>query len=118
MSAEEVVSTILILAIVGLIGAGGWRTFAKAGKPGWAFLVPVYNWYVITQIGGLSGAWLFGMFVPYANMFINPYIHYKLAQRFSCGPGMTLALLVGIGWPILGFGNFECLPDSTESDQK
>jgi len=40
-----VVFTILVIAAV-------WRVFTKAGKPGWAALIPIYNMIVLLEIAG------------------------------------------------------------------
>lgn len=34
---------ILYLAVIVLTIAGMWKTFDKAGQPGWAAIVPFYN---------------------------------------------------------------------------
>jgi hypothetical protein len=113
MSTEETMALLLslggsvfVFAAVGLLLVGNWKTYTKAGQPGWGSLVPFYNLYLITKIGRLSGWWFVGIFVPYVNMIAWPYAHYKVAQRFGCGIGMTLALLLGFGWLLLGFGNY------------
>src|SRR6516165_7006115 len=42
---------ILALAYVPMI-IGAWKVFDKAGEPGWASIVPIYNAMVIARIGG------------------------------------------------------------------
>ena len=32
----------------------GWRIFEKAGKPGWAFIIPFYNVIVLLEIVDLT----------------------------------------------------------------
>src|SRR6516162_9295415 len=34
--------------------AGAWKVFSKAGEPGWAALVPIYNNMVAGRISGLG----------------------------------------------------------------
>ena len=41
----------LVISLVILISI--WKTFKKAGQPGWATLIPIYNTYVLTQIAKL-----------------------------------------------------------------
>ena len=41
-------------AIVTIIGE--WKVFEKAGKPGWAAIIPFYNNYVLYQIGDMPVA--------------------------------------------------------------
>ena len=40
------------LIIVVPFVAGMWKIFEKAGQPGWAAIVPIYNLFVLTQIAG------------------------------------------------------------------
>jgi len=46
------------LAVVVVI-IGGWKTFEKAGHPGWAILVPFYNAYILLKIAGQGGGCFF-----------------------------------------------------------
>ena len=46
------------LIFVLLLIASLWRIFTKAGQPGWAAIVPIYNIYVLLQIVGRPGWWL------------------------------------------------------------
>ncbi|MGH2508226.1 MAG: DUF5684 domain-containing protein [Ktedonobacteraceae bacterium] len=34
-----------------------WRVYEKAGKPGWACLIPIYNTWILAEIGGKPGWW-------------------------------------------------------------
>ncbi len=40
------------LAILVAVIAGVWKTFEKAGQPGWAAIVPIYNITMIRLIAG------------------------------------------------------------------
>lgn len=49
------VGTILLviqLAIIVLVFTGFWKTFQKAGKPGWGAVVPIYNVVLLLEIAG------------------------------------------------------------------
>ncbi|HUG89954.1 MAG TPA: DUF5684 domain-containing protein, partial [Planctomycetaceae bacterium] len=50
--AGNAVGTILFLGVLVLIIAGVWKTFTKAGEPGWAALIPIYNVVVLCRIAG------------------------------------------------------------------
>lgn len=39
------------VAVIVLAIAGMWKTFEKAGQPGWAAIVPFYNWWIWIKIG-------------------------------------------------------------------
>ena len=45
----------LIVCVLSIIAM--WRIFTKAGKPGWASIIPVYNMVVLFQIVGMN-PWL------------------------------------------------------------
>src|SRR5208283_4844553 len=52
------------LALVVLVVAGMWKAFVKAGQPGWAVLIPIYNMYVLLKAAGKPGWWLLLMLIP------------------------------------------------------
>ena len=56
---------LLMVAIVAIFIAGMWRMFSKAGQPGWASIVPVYNLVVLLQIAGRPVWWLLLFFIPF-----------------------------------------------------
>lgn len=86
-----------------------WRIYEKAGQPGWACLIPVYNFYVLLKIVGKPGWWLIWMFIPIANIVIGIWVINLLSKSFGKDVGFTLGLifLSIIFYPILGFGNAE-----------
>lgn len=93
------VSLVLMLVIV----ASFWKMFVKAGQPGWAALIPIYNAFVLLKIAGKSPWWILLLCVPVVNLVV----FVALAQRFgkSTGFGIGLGLLTPIFVPILGFGD-------------
>ena len=46
------------LALIVLVLAGWWKMFEKAGQPGWAAIIPIYNLYILLKIAGRPGWWL------------------------------------------------------------
>ena len=58
----------LLVAI--LVIAGLWRVFTKAGKPGWAALIPIYNLIVLLQIVGKPAWWLLLFLIPGVNVIM------------------------------------------------
>jgi uncharacterized protein DUF5684 len=96
-------AVILICAVALLQIIAIWRVFEKAGKPGWAAIIPIYNTIVICQIGGKPGWWVIPSFlIPF--FIIWPYN--MVSKSFGHDEGFTVGLfLLGIiFWPILGFG--------------
>jgi len=62
----------LLVAI--LVIAGLWRVFTKAGKPGWAALIPIYNLIVLLQIVGKPAWWLLLFLIPGVNVIMLIFI--------------------------------------------
>jgi hypothetical protein len=102
----------LVIGIVTLIGM--WKVFAKAGQPGWAVLVPIYNIIVLLRVAGLPWYWVFAPFVAIipilgwiAYIVWIVWVHHRISTRFGQGVGFTigLTLLGPIFWLILGFGS-------------
>jgi len=97
----------IVLAILILVAL--WKIFTKAGKPGWAIIVPVYNIWVLFEIVGYPGWWSVLSFVPIANFFTTIMIfvsYFKLGKLFGKGTGFSICLVLFpyITLPILGFG--------------
>lgn len=87
--------------------AAMWKVFSKAGQPGWASIIPLYNLYVLLKITGHSGWWILLMFVPLVNFIISIIVFIDLARAFGKGTGFGIGLifLSPIFIPILGFGD-------------
>ena len=94
------------LLIIGIIVAGMWTTFNKAGKPGWAAIIPIYNTYLLIKIGDNAWWWLILFFIPIVNILAAAKVSIDVAGKFGKGVlfGLGLALLPFICYPILGFG--------------
>lgn len=100
---------IVCLAIVVVSLVGMWKVFEKAGKPGWAAIVPFYNLYCLFEMSFGNG-WLFLLtFVPCANFVVAILCYFKLAKAFGKGIGFGFGLLFFnfIFMMILGFGDAE-----------
>jgi hypothetical protein len=84
-----------------------WKVYEKAGQPGWAVLIPFYNFYILLKIVGKPGWWLLLLFVPFVNLVIGVYVIHLLSKSFGHDIGFTLGLifLSFIFYPILGFGD-------------
>jgi hypothetical protein len=106
------VAGIIVFSIVTLIGM--WKVFTKAGEPGWAVLVPVYNIIVLLRVAGLPWYWVFTpliLIIPLlgaiAYLAWIVWVHHRISTNFGQGVGFTigLTLLGPIFWLILGFGS-------------
>ena len=98
---------IIHLAIVVLAVVSMWKVFVKAGKPGWASIIPIYNMIVMLQIAGKPIWWIILLFLPIANIVVSLLVGIAIAENFGKGAGFGVGLaLVGIVFfPILAFGN-------------
>lgn len=94
-----------ILSLVMIVSQ--WKIFTKAGKPGWASIVPVYNMIVMIQIADLSLVYLLLLFIPIANIYALFKIYIGIAHKFgkSTGFGVGLIFLTIIFMPMLAFGD-------------
>jgi hypothetical protein len=95
------------LATVVLILASLWGLFTKAGKPGWAAIIPIYNVIVLLEICGKPIWWVILFLIPCINIVVAVLIFIDLAKSFGKSPafGIGLWLLGFIFFPILAFGD-------------
>ena len=96
------------LIVVILIIAGYWKTFEKAGQPGWAAIIPIYNLYILMQIIGRPGWWILLYFIPFVNFVIPIIVGIDAAKSFGKDAlygVLLLWLFMPIGFLILGFGD-------------
>lgn len=97
----------IYLAIIALIIIGLWKMFEKAGKPGWAALVPIYNIVVMLEIVGRPIWWIILLFIPCVGIIVSVVMCIDLAKSFGKGTGYGLGI-VFLGFifiPMLGFGD-------------
>jgi hypothetical protein len=101
---------IVIVAILEI--AAMWKIYEKAGKPGWAAIVPIYNVVVLLQISGKPVWWILLMLIPFVNIIVAIVVIFGLAKNFGKGGLFALGLLLLgiIFYPILGFGDAEYQP--------
>jgi hypothetical protein len=95
----------LVLLVVSIVVM--WRIFEKAGKPGWASIIPIYNIIVLLEIVGRPWWWLLLMFVPFVNIVMIFLLGIALAKAFgrSTAFGVVACTLFSlIGYAILAFG--------------
>ena len=95
------------LAILVAVLAGAWQMFAKAGKPGWAAIIPIYNAIVLLEICGRPIWWILLLLIPCVNIVIAIIVWIDVAKSFGKSEifGIGLAFLGFIFIPILGFGS-------------
>ena len=95
--APLVILMIISLLLSILLIVSMWKIYKKAGKPGWAAIVPVYNIIVLLEIAELP-LWYIALFlVPFANI----YAAHKFGK--STGFGVASVFFSVICFPILAF---------------
>lgn len=95
----------LVFAV--LIVVAFWKVFTKAGKPGWASIVPIYNTYILLKIAGRPGWWLLLLFIPFVNIVVYLVVSIDVAKAFgksSLFGVVGLFFFSVVGYLMLGFG--------------
>ena len=102
----RVVIAQLALGAVVLTVAGTWRMYEKAGQPGWASLVPIYNLIVLLRIAGERWWCILLLLIPGLNAVVYILLCIDVAKRFGKGVlfGLCLCWAGSLFFPILGFG--------------
>ena len=93
------------IALTVLIVVAMWKIFSKAGQPGWAAIIPIYNLFVWCKIVGRPAWWILLLLICFPIFYIILCI--DLAKSFGKGVGFALGLifLSVIFFHILGFGS-------------
>jgi len=99
---------LIMLAFVVVMIASIWKVFTKAGQPGWAAIVPIYNAVILCRIAGKSPWLILLCLIPYlGGIIFGIMLGLAVAKAFgkSSGFGIGLALLGFIFYPVLAFGD-------------
>ncbi len=93
-----------------------WKLYLKAGQPGWAAIIPIFNFIVLLRVAGKPWWWIFGILlgiIPVIGsilvFILMIIITHGVSTNFGKGAGFTvgLVLLSIIFYPILAFGKAE-----------
>ncbi|MCB0193904.1 MAG: signal peptidase I [Anaerolineae bacterium] len=102
-------SFIISIALIILILVGLWKMFEKAGQPGWASIIPIYNTYIILEIIGRPWWWLLLLLIPFVNIVVWLLVCIDVAKAFGKDAlvwgFILLFLLSGVGFVMLGFSD-------------
>ncbi len=98
---------ILYIAIIILLVASWWTIFSKAGQPGWACIIPIYDIIVFLRIIGKPWWWLILFIIPIINIIFGIWSLNLLSKSFGKNEGFTVGLIFLniIFLPILAFGD-------------
>jgi hypothetical protein len=108
MENKFIVIGVIVLAIAVFYIICEWKIFTKAGKPGWAIFIPIYNLIVYLEIIGKPWWHMFLLIIPIYGWIILPIMWtHKLSKVFGHDVGFTLGLifLSFIFIPILALGD-------------
>lgn len=105
---------LFFLAVVVAQIAGTWKVFEKAGEPGWAAIVPVYNLYVMVKVAERPAWWTVLWFIPILALLPGLQVPVDIAKRFDKGVGYAVGLifLPFVFFPLLGFGDANYRPSA------
>jgi len=99
------------LAIVVFEIVAMWKIYEKAGQPGWAAIIPIYNVIVLLKMVGKPLWWLILLIIPVVNIVFLIWMTNMLSKSFGKDEGFTVGLLLlgFVFYPILGFGDAKYL---------
>jgi hypothetical protein len=70
-----------------------WGIFVKAGEPGWAGFIPIYNALVLLRSVGRPWWWLLLYLIPLVDIVVLIIVYYDLSRSFGHGVGFTIGLV-------------------------
>jgi hypothetical protein len=110
---------LIYFGIIALMIISMWKIFTKAGKEGWASIVPFYNLYVMVEISKKPTWWFGMMFVPFANFVFMIMIMNGISKSFGKSEGFTVGMifLPYVFYPILAFGDAQYV-DAQKQENK
>jgi hypothetical protein len=93
---------LFVITVIGL-----WKVFEKAGKPGWAAIIPIYNIIVLLEIVGKPAWWVILFLIPIVGFIMWIIVANQLSISFGQGIGITILLifLSFVGFMVIGFGS-------------
>ncbi|MEO8863330.1 MAG: DUF5684 domain-containing protein [Candidatus Saccharimonadales bacterium] len=105
-SAGSLIAIFLFYLVVYLVSAFMvGRVFKKAGKPSGAAFVPIYNTWVLLELGGVPGKNIFWIFLPIAGPIIllvkSIQALLEMGRRF--GKSTTFSVFGLILFPLIGY---------------
>ncbi|WP_316746489.1 DUF5684 domain-containing protein [Pedobacter gandavensis] len=108
----------LVLAVLNIVGM--WKIFEKAGKPGWASIIPIYNLIVLVEIVGKPTIWILWLLIPCTAPIFGIWLTNLLCKSFGKDVGYTVGMLLlpFIFAPMLGFGPDKYLGPSAAEAQR
>ena len=107
LGAGLMIYNLVILAFVIVSIVAMWKVYSKAGRPGWAAIVPFYSEYVLFDVVYGNGLKFLLLLVPLYNIYLRIKVTLDLAKAFgkSAGFGVGLIFLPPVFLSMLAFGD-------------
>ena len=98
---------VIALLLIALMIVDMWILFKKAGKPGWAAVVPFYDQYTLYEITWGNGWRFLMLLIPIYNIVLAILTYIRLAKAFGKdeGDAVGLVFLPQVFVPMLAFGS-------------
>jgi hypothetical protein len=108
-AAVLVLYLIILLIAIPTVIIPMWMLFKRAGKPGWASIIPVYSTWVMFEITGFTPWWALLSLIPFVSIFpavVSLIAIVRLVKLFGKGTGFGVATIFFpfICLPILAYG--------------
>lgn len=112
LAGAMLIPVFIMLAFSVVMLVAMWKLFSKAGQPGWAVIVPIYNLVVFAKIIKKPSWWILFL-IPFVNMIFGILACFELAKVFGkdSGYGVGLLLLGVVFYPLLAFGDARYVGD-------
>lgn len=109
---------VMIISVIMIIAQ--WKLFSKAGRPGWAVLIPFYNTYTLFDIVYGNGWKFLLMLIPLFNIYVMIKLYIDLAHVYgqSTAFGIGLLFFSPIFMCILGFGGAQYVGQGFSASQQ
>ena len=106
---------IVMFAFFIFIIASLWKAFSKAGEPGWAAIIPIYNTIVWLKIAGKPLWWIILLIIPVVGFVIAIIATISFCEKYGKGAGFAIGMifLPFIFLPILAFGDAQYVGPKT-----
>jgi hypothetical protein len=83
------VVVVLYIAVIAVMLIAMWRIYTKCGQPGWACLIPIYNYYIFAKMVGKPKLF------TYILLAMGGYILGAIITGIGAGAGIAALAVVG-----------------------
>lgn len=100
-----VIFMIIYLVVLVLLIVSLWKLFTKAGKPGWAAIIPIYNSVVMCEIAGRPLWWVVLLFIPLVNIVVGAILGLEFVRAYGKDTAFQVLSIFFpyVIYPIMGF---------------